>query len=516
MLAGALLRGAYAVARPLPRGWLLAAARVAAPLLAPFLPLGAVRRNLRILLSFDPDCWGGRSEARMLNDAIRHQLYTLVDFFKLVTQAPADIPAVTRVDGWETVEKSVAAGRGVVMVTAHYANWELVGALMAVRGLPVHAFYYQQLLPALDEFLAWARARSGMQMLHQRRGLRECVRALRAGGVVGFVADQDGSRDGVFLDFFGRLVSMPRGPFEFARHAGCDVLQVSCSRLSDGTYSVVIAPPLRVDSPEDVGNVARVIAAGFEADIRRDPAQWQLFYSRFWLRHVPRLQELGLLERAIAEVTRDDALASAPLPPGADGAIPEARIAVPGAVFLRLALVFYTPLFAVGLAWMAYRGRLASFLWQGSFARAAGLGLALGLGTVLLSRFLTSAFAFGRNMKAALGEVLGQLDARTAWALAAVSSVAEETLFRGALQPEAGLLVASLLFGLVHLPLERRLIPWTGFAIAMGFCLGALFDATGGLLAPTLAHFVVNAVNLTWLAEESGEGEPPTIHRPPA
>ena len=104
-------------------------------------------------------------------------------------------------------------------------------------------------------------------------------------------------------------------------------------------------------------------------------------------------------------------------------------------------------------------------------------------------------------MKLALCEALGALEPRTALGLAAVSSVAEETLFRGALQPELGLATASLLFGCIHFPFDRRLLAWTAFAIGMGFCLGAIYDFTGGLMAPIGVHFLVNAVNLMWLSD---------------
>ena len=79
-----------------------------------------------------------------------------------------------------------------------------------------------------------------------------------------------------------------------------------------------------------------------------------------------------------------------------------------------------------------------------------------------------------------------------------LSAVAEEAFFRGALQPQLGLPATSLLFALAHFAPRRDLLPWTAFALAAGFALGALFEATGNLVAPTLAHAVVNAINL-WL-----------------
>ncbi len=86
------------------------------------------------------------------------------------------------------------------------------------------------------------------------------------------------------------------------------------------------------------------------------------------------------------------------------------------------------------------------------------------------------------------------------------SGLAEEMFFRGALQPQVGWLVASLLFGLLHFIPRRELLAWTGFALLVGSLFGALFLWTGNLVAPVVAHVLVNAVNLPMLIRDYGGG----------
>ena len=88
--------------------------------------------------------------------------------------------------------------------------------------------------------------------------------------------------------------------------------------------------------------------------------------------------------------------------------------------------------------------------------------------------------------------------------LAFLSGIAEEALFRGALQPKVGLVAASLLFGLAHFVPRREFAVWTGTTILAGFMLGLLFQKTGNLIAPIVAHFIVNALNLRWLSVNYG------------
>ena len=120
---------------------------------------------------------------------------------------------------------------------------------------------------------------------------------------------------------------------------------------------------------------------------------------------------------------------------------------------------------------------------------------------ILVSQQLTRRTRWGERMGRFLGKLLGRLDWRRCLLLAVVSGIAEEALFRGALQPRVGLVAASLLFGLAHFVPRRELLPWTLMSIAAGFLLGWLFDTTGNLVAPVVAHAGINAVNLRFVSQ---------------
>jgi uncharacterized protein len=80
--------------------------------------------------------------------------------------------------------------------------------------------------------------------------------------------------------------------------------------------------------------------------------------------------------------------------------------------------------------------------------------------------------------------------------VAVMSGVGEEVLFRGALQPELGLVATSLLFGALHVGPDRRYLVWTAWAVGAGFLFGFLYVWTGGILAPATAHVLHNAATL--------------------
>jgi membrane protease YdiL (CAAX protease family) len=170
---------------------------------------------------------------------------------------------------------------------------------------------------------------------------------------------------------------------------------------------------------------------------------------------------------------------------------------------VRLALLFYGALLGAALLWSWLAGR--SLLWASSASRGVSPLLDVGAGllaagiVVLFSRQLTQRTRVGARLAETLRAVLGPLSLGECWLLALVSGVAEEAFFRGALQPQVGLLAASLLFGAAHFVPRRELLLWTAFSIAAGLLLGWLFEATGNLVAPVVAHAGINGVNLRLL-----------------
>lgn len=177
---------------------------------------------------------------------------------------------------------------------------------------------------------------------------------------------------------------------------------------------------------------------------------------------------------------------------------------------IRLACVFYAAVFGLALlvGWLADDALLFAGSETAELAplRDVGVGLVAAAFVIVLSEWLTRNASWADRMAAELGRVLGRRTPAECALLAAVSAVAEEALFRGALQPLLGWVGASLLFGLAHFAPRRELWPWTGFAVLAGLLLGWLFDATGSLIAPITAHFAINAVNLRRLGVRYGSG----------
>jgi membrane protease YdiL (CAAX protease family) len=192
--------------------------------------------------------------------------------------------------------------------------------------------------------------------------------------------------------------------------------------------------------------------------------------------------------------------------------------APPAGRFVAVGLVFYGALAVAGIVWrLGFYGEPILYADPESAARGlrplrdAGVGLAVALGIIWLSDWTTRHTAWGGSLARSMAGALGRLSVPDALLLALASGISEEVFFRGALQPRVGWVLASLLFGCVHFVPRREFLPWTGFAIAAGFLFGGLFAWTGNLVAPVVAHVVVNGVNLPVLVRRHGprRAEPP-------
>jgi KDO2-lipid IV(A) lauroyltransferase len=202
-----------------------------------------------------------------------------------LARAPAG-RVVKEVVGTEHVRRALDAGRGVVLVSAHFGNFELFAAAVAVRlGVPISVIVQPQSNPWVDRWLNDLRARAGLGIIPLGAGLRGAIAALRANRGVALVADQDARRRGLFVPFFGRLASTPRGPAELAVRTGAPIVMGFTVRGEDGRHAPTLLPPLEADRgahPErEVERLTLAQVAVLEEWVRRHPDHWFWMHRRW-------------------------------------------------------------------------------------------------------------------------------------------------------------------------------------------------------------------------------------------
>jgi KDO2-lipid IV(A) lauroyltransferase len=202
-----------------------------------------------------------------------------------------------KVEGWSIVQERLARGKGLIVVTGHLGNWELGGAYVAARGVPIDAVARHMANPLFDRYLTQTRQRIGMTVVHDEEAVRRVPRSLRAGRAVAFLVDQGAiGLASSWVPFFGRFAKTPRGPAVFALRLGAPIVFGVALRQPSGRYRLVFEPVDVVetgDREHDVDKIVSDYTAVLERWVRLAPEQY-FWHHRRWKHQRPGTpEELG-------------------------------------------------------------------------------------------------------------------------------------------------------------------------------------------------------------------------------
>ncbi len=229
-----------------------------------------------------------RSVARA---SFRHLGRESVATFRLGRMDADELRERTEVVGFEALEEAAAEGKGLIVVSGHFGNWEIGGASLAIRGIPMEVVGQRQRNPLFDTDLNANRNRLGMTVIERREAPKRVLRALRAGRAVGIVGDQNVRRGGIFVDFFGRPASTARGTALFALRTGAPVFLGIAKRMPGfpQRYRVTLESVDFTPSGEMEQDVLRLTEAHtrhLERQVKETPEQY-FWQHRRWKTRPP-------------------------------------------------------------------------------------------------------------------------------------------------------------------------------------------------------------------------------------
>ncbi len=206
----------------------------------------------------------------------------------------AKFPSITRenvhdwiqYDGLENFTGALARGRGVLVATAHFGNWELSAFTHAWMTGPMHIVVRPLDNLRLDALVEHYRAISGNRIISKRDAARDILRALKAGEAVGILIDQNTAiEEGVFVDFFGTKACAGSAFAKLAHHSGAAVVP-GYALWSEKDRRYVLRFDAEITMTGDVQQDTQRIHAHLEQVIRRNPDQY-LWVHRRWKTRPP-------------------------------------------------------------------------------------------------------------------------------------------------------------------------------------------------------------------------------------
>ena len=220
---------------------------------------------------------------------------TAIEFLRFPQLTFDNIWDEVTVEGKEHLMHALNQGKGAIVFLPHFGNWELLalvyGALIPNRAKAIAFPLKNRYLNAL---VSQYRERLSLKLITRRRAVRETLRALKEKFAIGFFADQNAGREGIFVDFFGKPASAVRGPATLALKTGAPLLLSMDIRQPDDRHRVLITPEIDLersgDLEQDVQTNTAHILKILETYIRQYPDQWLWTHNRWKTQPDPKWQ----------------------------------------------------------------------------------------------------------------------------------------------------------------------------------------------------------------------------------
>ncbi len=251
------------------------------------------------------DRYDRRECARIIRSSMQSMAKTMLELLKAGSMSDEEVERFVQVRDGQYLRQAVERGKGVIVITGHFGNWELLAATIGRLGYDLSVIARD----ANDQHTANIinRAREGaVAEILPREGVRTMLRVLREGNILGILPDQHTERGGLWLPFMGHLACTAPGPATLAQRTGALVVPGFARRTEDDRLDVYFLPPIEVpdtgDRQEDIRLGTQMVNDALGEQIMAHPEQW-IWMHRRW-RTPP--DEIGCAPEDALDTDQDD------------------------------------------------------------------------------------------------------------------------------------------------------------------------------------------------------------------
>lgn len=232
----------------------------------------------------------GEEIRRIARQVYRNLAENAMEVLRLpLIQTPEDAVSLLQIDARAFLARTRESGKGAVLVSAHFGNWELLGIGLCLLVSPATVVAKKLKNSEVDGLVNKWRSMRGNRVVYKKQALREGIRTLRSGGIMSILADQSDPNGGFFMDFLGRRTSVFVGPAYLALKTGVPLFVIMCRRNGSGRYIAEFEEVQTSDlgdGKEDAEELARRYTRVLERYIRAYPEEWFWVHNR-WKRTDP-------------------------------------------------------------------------------------------------------------------------------------------------------------------------------------------------------------------------------------
>ncbi len=238
--------------------------------------------NLRIAFGGEKSEAEIRTIARKVFENLGKNAVELVNFPKINKR---NFRKFVRLKNRAALDRAFEKGKGVIIITAHFGNWELLAAGFRLEGYPGVTVGRKIYFDRYDRFLNDLRKTHDVQVIYRDESPRKMLKVLKDNRILGIVADQDmDAVEGVFVDFFGHPAYTPTGPAALAKASGASLVPAIIVR-KNGRHVLMVEEAVELadtgDKEKDLVENTRRWSSVIESYIRRYPEQWVWMHRRW-------------------------------------------------------------------------------------------------------------------------------------------------------------------------------------------------------------------------------------------
>jgi Kdo2-lipid IVA lauroyltransferase/acyltransferase len=216
----------------------------------------------------------------------RHFAIVVAEFFDMPYINKENIHKWVDVEGLENFQEGNAKGKGLLSIVAHFGNWELMTIAGPIYLKPFDIVYRPLDNAVIDNIVEYVRTMQGNALIPKGGSGKKIMELLKDNHMIGILSDQNvATREGVFVDFFGRPACTGVGLAVMAMRSGAPILPAFMARQKSGKYKFILKPTIEAVCTDDYDADLVVNTQRFtkivEEVVREYPEQWFWFHQRW-------------------------------------------------------------------------------------------------------------------------------------------------------------------------------------------------------------------------------------------
>lgn len=221
---------------------------------------------------------------KMARQVFVHFTCEALQFFRMLSLDTKTIDRMVQGVGLENVASALAEGKGCIVLTAHFGNWEMLARKLVSQGWPLSVIARDSDDPGMTGIATRIREHGGYAVYDKDQPIIGAFRRLKQNEILGILPDQN-DYDGIEVEFFGKTALSAIGPAVLSLKSGAALVPAFCEKTADDRYTLTAYPKIEYtptgDHDADVKNLTQLVMNALEQGIRKNPAQWLWLHNRW-------------------------------------------------------------------------------------------------------------------------------------------------------------------------------------------------------------------------------------------